>query len=190
MAQPQLAIEPYNSWDPLERAAASETNPRIRTLLQGVRDHMEYEIKGQLDALMNTLTAEPIYHFWGNGEPMVIQGWDAVRGFYEGMMAAGGHQFEVVVERIVADENYVVTDGRVKQIYTKDGLAAMGVSDVDGKPVTSSALWMSDAQLVTIWPGDPDGKLVGEDIYFGQSPMTTLKPISSDALPDYHLALR
>jgi len=33
---------------------------------------------------------------------------------------------------------------------------------------------------------DADGKLVGEDIYFGEDPMQTLRAITSSQLPPYH----
>ena len=33
---------------------------------------------------------------------------------------------------------------------------------------------------------DSDLKLVGEDIYFGENPMETLKPINEDEIPDYY----
>ena len=182
----QPRINPHHSWLALEQAVAAEPDARKRLLLTRVRDHMEHEIKGELDALMATLTAEPIYHLWGNGEPIVIDGREAVHGFYENMIAGGGQQFEVVVERIVVDAGHVVTDGRVKQVYVAENLAAMGVPEVNGVPITEHELWLSDAQLVTLWPADPQGLLVGEDIYFGVNPMTTLVPIRREELPDYY----
>ena len=43
-------------------------------------------------------------------------------------------------------------------------------------------------QLVTLWPADADGKLIGEDIYFGASPFANLKKIRTQRptalLPD------
>ncbi len=179
-------IEPHASWLPLAEAVQNETDPRRRTLIQAVRDHMEAEITGNLDALMDTLTAEPIYHFWGNGEPMVLQGREQVRGFYGGMMAVGGEQFEVVVARVIAGSDHVVTEGQVKQVNSAESVLAAGVTEVNGVPVSEHELWLSNAQLVTIWPGDADGKLIGEDIYFGQSPYSTLKPISREQIPPYY----
>jgi hypothetical protein len=37
-----------------------------------------------------------------------------------------------------------------------------------------------------VWPADPEAKLVGEDIYFGEDPMSTLQPINKDEIPDYY----
>lgn len=180
-----IKIDPHNSWLALEERAANETNPRHKQLLTEVRNHMEHEIKGELEPLMATLTAEPIYHFWGN-DPSIIQGWDAVKGFYQAMMSVGGQQFEVVVERIVVDDGAVITEGQVKNVQKGATLKAMGVEEVDGAPVGDDELFVTTAQLVTVWPADPDGKLVGEDIYFGENSANNVERITRDELPDYY----
>ncbi|MCC5874182.1 MAG: nuclear transport factor 2 family protein [Gammaproteobacteria bacterium] len=177
-------INPHHSWLAIEKRAAAEKNPRHRKLLTEVRNHMEYEITGQLDALMGTLTATPIYHFWGS-EPAVIDGYDAVRGFYQDMMSRGGQQFEVVVERIIVDDDAVITEGQVKIVHKGETLLAMGRRDLDGEPLTPSDLVLTTAQLVTVWPADADGKLIGEDIYFGHDPFLRAERISKADLPDY-----
>lgn len=177
-------INPHQSWLALEERAAAETYPRRKQLLTEVRNHMEYEITGQLDALMGTLTASPIYHFWGS-EPAVIEGFDAVRGFYRDMFARGGQQFEVVVERIVVDDDAVITEGQVKIVHKGETLLAMGRHELDGEPLQASDLVLTTAQLVTVWPADADGKLIGEDIYFGHDPFLRAEKISQDDLPDY-----
>ena len=175
-------INPLHSWLPLETRWRSEQDERIRTLLKAVRDHMEHEIKGNLEPLMATLTAHPIYHFWGN-TPFVLQGREQVAGFYAQMIAAGGNQFEVVVDKIIADRTNVVTEGQVKQVQTGKELAATGRTEVNGAPFISSDLFLSTAQLVTVWPGDADGKLVGEDIYFGEAAMSRMEKITAADLP-------
>lgn len=180
------AIDPHKSWLALADAAARETDDRCRALILCVRDHMEAEIRGELEPLMATLTDQPVYHFWGNREPMQLQGRDAVAAFYSGLFAAGGQQFEVVVEKVLATRDHVITEGRVKQVYKGATLIAMGVTEIGGKTVSKDSLWLSDAQLVTLWPADAQGRLIGEDIYFGVDPMKTLTPIAADRLPPYY----
>ena len=180
-----LKINPYQSWLPLDARYQRETDERIRTLVKAVRDHMEYEIKGDVPRLMATLTAQPIYHFWGNA-PFVLAGRAAVEGFYTQMIAAGGNQFEVVVDKIIADRANVVTEGQVKQVVTGKELAAQGRNEINGAAFANDTLFISTAQLVTVWPADADGKLVGEDIYFGDQPMTRLERITATDLPDWY----
>lgn len=183
-----MKFDPHASWGPLRERAANTDNPRHKKLLQEVANHMEAEINGRLEPLMATLTAEPIYHFWRVGpENMVLEGYDAVAGFYSNMFETGGQQFQVVVERIIVDDNGVITEGQVRQVYPSAALKMMGVTEAQGQPIDAHELWISNTQLITVWPADPDAKLVGEDIYFGEDPMSTLQPIERDALPDYYV---
>ena len=179
------AINPHQSWLALEAQAAAESNTRRKALITEVRNHMEHEIKGRLEPLMDTLTAHPIYHFWGNGAPSVIEGREAVRAFYAGMFQTGGQQFEVVVDKVVASDDHVITEGQVKQVYKGAALRAMEVTAVGDVEVRDGDLWLGGAQLVTLWPADPDGKLIGEDIYFGASPFANLRQIEPSDLPPY-----
>ena len=176
-------INPSDSWLPLDARYRAETDPRVHRLIKAVRYHVEHEIAGDLEALMNTLTAEPSYHFWGGAAPMVLTGRAAVEGFYKQLIASGGNQFEVVVKRIVADAGSVITEGQVKQVYTGKELGAMGRSEVHGAPVANSDLFLTTTQLITVWPSDADGKLVGEDIYFGEAPLTHIEKITRADLP-------
>ena len=180
-------FDPHSSWLPLRERAADTANPRHKALLEEVANHMEAEINARLEPLMATLTAEPVYHFWRVGpENMVLRGYDAVAGFYSNMFATGGEQFHVVVDRIIVDDGGVITEGQVRQVYKSADLIAMGLTEIRGKPTETHELWLSNAQLITVWPADPDAKLVGEDIYFGEDPMSTLQPIDKSELPDYY----
>lgn len=178
-------INPHQSWTQLEARLEPETSERTRMLIKEVRDHMEFEIKGQIEPLMGTLVTEPIYHFWAQGFELV--GRDAVLGFYNGLIGSGANQFEVVVDNIIADDEHVVTEGQVKQVYTGKELKAMGRTELQGETVTDSDLYMTTTQLITMWPGAPDGKLVGEDIYFGGEPFANVEKITPADLPDYYL---
>jgi hypothetical protein len=177
-------IDPSRSGLPLDARYRSEPDPRVRTLLKSVRDHVEYEIAGDLEPLMATLSERPVYHFRGTPAPMALNGAAAVEVFYKQMFAAGGNQFEIVTERIVADADSVVTQGHVKQVYTGKELAAMGRRDVNGAPVADADLYLSTTLLITVWPGTADGKLIGEDIYFGEPALSNLEKIAPEDLPD------
>lgn len=174
-------IEPYRSWLALEERAASEPNELHRRLITEVRNHMEFEIRGELDSLMDTLIEHPVYHFY-NATPLVLDGYEAVRTFYENLFASGGNQFEMVLERIVVDDGAVVTAGRVKQVYTGKMATAMGFAEVGGKPVTHDDLILSTSQLITVWPAGRYGKLVGEDVYLVSR---AAERIQESDLPDY-----
>jgi hypothetical protein len=180
-----LEIDPHRSWLALEARAEREPNERHRNLILQVRDHMAHEIRGELDPLMATLIAEPVYHFWSEN-PFVLEGRAAVRGFYETMFARGGNQFQVVVDRLLVDDIGVVTEGQVKQVYRASQIAAMGATELDGTAIGEDDLILTTTQLITVWPAGVGGKLVGEDIYLAHSPLRHARRIRPDALPDYY----
>ena len=183
----QLKIDPHASWKPLREHAETLSNTRQKQLVNEVANHMEAEIKGQLEPLMATLTAEPVYHFWRVSDVnMVLNGYEEVSNFYSNMFLTGGEQFEVVVEKIIVDDQGVITEGQVKQVYSKEALKTMGLTAENFSELEEHDLWLTNTQLITVWPADPDAKLIGEDIYFGEDPMKTLTPIKREEIPDYH----
>ena len=153
----------------------AESDPVRKGLLREVRDHMKHEIEGNFDGLMATLIDEPRYHLWGLPTEDGPKGREAVATFYRNMMATGGNRFHFEVERIFVDEGGVVTEGRMRQPMTGAVVAASGVSEVGGDPVDTDASYLAEWQILTVWPAGKDGKLVGEDIYFGSPPMASLR---------------
>jgi hypothetical protein len=178
-----MKLDPTRTWAAVEAAYEAETRPRHKALLRQVRDHMKTEVCGQLEPLMATLTAEPQYHIWGQGPEAGPKGRAAVRGFYEALIGAGGNLFEFDVRKIVVDENTVVTEGRLRNAYPGAAVLAAGVSEVGGAPVDPDATYVGEAQLLTVWPADADGKLIGEDIYFGSSPFARLQKLAPGEEP-------
>ena len=53
-------------------------------------------------------------------------------------------------------------------------ITGSGVTEVDGEPVDDAATYVAEWQILTVWPIDAAGKIIGEDIYFGSDPMKTL----------------
>ena len=172
-----MKLDPTKTWSAVEAAYEAEANPRYKQLLKHVRDHMKTEVCGEIEPLMDTLTGEPQYHIWGQGPDRGPKGRIAVRTFYESLIASGGNLFEFNVEKIMVDANTVVTEGRLRNTHAGDQLLAAGVPEVNGEPVESAAKYVSNAQLLTVWPADPNGKLIGEDIYFGSNPFDQLEKL-------------
>lgn len=166
MADP-VSFDPEQSWSALEKRIAEEQDPVCRALLEQVRDHVRAEIRGELEPLLDTLIPEARYHFRMNGPEVGPKGREAVRTFYEGMIAGGGNRFHFDIERIVVDRGGVVTEGKMRQETPGAGLLAAGVGEVDGAPVDPEALYLSETHILTVWPAGENNRIVGEDIFFG-----------------------
>jgi hypothetical protein len=168
-------FDPDQSWAPLEERIAKETDPRRRQVLEQVRDHMRTEIGGDHEGLMATLADEPRYHFWGQPVEGGPKGREAVDTFYRQMIAGGGNRFHFAIERIVVDEDTVVTEGKIRQKVAADALEASGIKDVEGEPIDHEATYIAETHIVTVWPMTAEGKIIGEDIYFGSPPLDRLR---------------
>ena len=166
-----IEFDPEKTWLAVEKRMEAETNPRIRANLEEVRNHMRAEIRGEHGPLMDTLTAEPQYHMWGIPEESGPKGRAAVSEFYENMISTGGNRFHFDVRLICADENSVITEGVMRSLMPGVVLKASGVEAVDGEAVSDDGEYVAEWQILTVWPIDEAGKIIGEDIYFGSPPM-------------------
>src|SRR5262249_57116162 len=84
----------------------------LRRNLETVLAHMKAEALPDLDALLATVAQNASYRAWGTDDPLYSpQGKDAVRAFYEAFTASGAHRLELDVDRLVVDEDCIVTEG-------------------------------------------------------------------------------
>jgi hypothetical protein len=160
-----MKIDPCNTWRKVEERLECETRPEVRRNLETVLAHMKAEAAGDLDGLLATLTTSqvPHYHAYGTGDPLLSpRGHDAVRRFYAAFLASGAVKLELDVQRLVADEDFVITEGLMKIAYPGTLLRLMGhaVDDAD-------AFYLFQTPMCVIWPMDEQGKVIGEDTYTG-----------------------
>jgi hypothetical protein len=167
-------FDPDRSWATLERRIAEESDPRCRAAVEQVRNHMRAEIGGDLVRLLATLVDEPRYHFWGVPVEGGPKGRAAVEEFYRQMIAGGGHRFEFAITRIVVDHDAVVTEGLMRQRVPGAAIAASDVEQVEGEAIDAEADYLAETQILTVWPISADGRIIGEDIYFGSPPLERL----------------
>ena len=160
-----MKIDPNNTWRKVEERLKTETHPRRRRNLETILAHMKAEAAGDLDGLMTTITTRetPHYQAFGTDDPILSpRGRDAVRQFYAAFVASGAVKLELDVQRLVVDDDFVVTEGLMKIAYPGNLLRLMGhaVGDPD-------AFYLFQTPMCVIWPMDEDGRVVGEDTYTG-----------------------
>jgi hypothetical protein len=111
-------IDPTKTYRLLEERIAKTTNPRHLLMLQRVLQHAIGESKLDLDLVMSTLGPNPRYVAWGAPADMSPVGREAVQGFYEETIVKGGQWFlELDMDRIVVDDETVVTEGDLRSLY-------------------------------------------------------------------------
>ncbi|WP_301175037.1 nuclear transport factor 2 family protein [Actinomadura geliboluensis] len=154
-------IDPKKSWAALEERLARETDPILRRNLEIVITHSKAEARGDLDALMATLTDTPAYRLGEPGAPgMTPRGQAEVRAFYSDFIASGATRLEHDIDRLAVDRDCVVTDGLMRMAYPGRTLLALGI-EVDDP----DAFYLYETRMAIVWPIDEDGRIIGEESY-------------------------
>jgi len=153
-------VDSRKNWRLADELLAGESDAWRRTMLEGLKEHMQAECGGNLEALMNTLIDEPVFHNWSATSDTGPKGRDALREFYGNLIGSGSNQFEFDVERIVIGDDTLVTEGNIRVPFSGSMLQTMGVENVD-----PDSTYATRGRVVTFWPFDAAGKIIGEDIY-------------------------
>ena len=120
-------IDPERTWQPLERLLADTTDARRRAVLSVVIEHMKAEAEPDMDRLMATLGPAPDYHFWIDGQNAGPNGTDGVRAYYTAFVESGANVLEFEIDRLVLDDDCLVTEGWLKVLYPGAAAAGIGI---------------------------------------------------------------
>ncbi len=112
----------------LEERIAKTTNPRHLLMLNRLLQHTIGEAEPDLDLVMSTLGASPRYITWGAPADLSPLGREAVQAFYQQTIVKGG-QFclEMDMDRIVVDDDTIVTEGYLRSVYYGADAARRGL---------------------------------------------------------------
>jgi len=154
-------IDQTKTWRLLEKRIATTTNPRHLLMLNRVLQHAIGEAKPDLDQVMSTLCPNPRYIAWGAPEDFSPAGTQAVRNFYEETIVHGG-QFclELDMDRIVVDDETVVTEGNFRSLYYGADALKRGFPADD-----PTAFYILKLRMLILWPFDEEGYIKGEETY-------------------------
>jgi hypothetical protein len=160
-----VRIDPNKTWDLVAARAASETDPRRRRVLELVAEHMRCEARADIEGVVATLTSTPRYVTHANpDDPRLnpVGSADAVRAFYDTtIVQTGAHRLEFAVDRVIADDDGVFTEGVMRMAYPGSTLQRLGlpVDDPD-------AYYVAESRMGIVWPYDPvEDRLTGEEVY-------------------------
>lgn len=175
-------VEPTKTWKLLEERLAVTVNERHRRVLEIVIAHMKAEAVPDLDGLMKTLVAEPNYHFWQFGQDVGPKGWDGVRDYYAAFVASKSNILEFELDRLLVDDDCVVTEGYLRQIYPGAYAARIGLPIED-----PAADYLISFRQLLLWPVSEAGLIIGEDSY--HSGPVEIRKLSFDELPSEYVEL-
>lgn len=175
-------IEPTSGYRAVEARLERTTNPHHRKLLGVLRDHLYAECTKDFELLLSTLSADPNYQFWieGAGFGAGPQGLAAVTAHYENLYRENRHVCDYRIDRIIVDDDCIVTEGWFDQVFPGRVLESRGV-DIDD----SGAVYALRMRLLLLWPFDEDAKLIGEDSYSNGTMYapSNIRKLTADEIP-------
>jgi hypothetical protein len=136
-------------------------NPRHRFLLLAYDRHRNLEMAGRYQEIfVPEMTVEhPVYHFYGFGMDVKLEGRDAVEGVYREWTETGQHVFYFDDETLAVGDHSILSTGTISQQTPGALLVAAGL-DAD-----ADAMYLLKNLQHMIWPYDDRGRLIGEDVW-------------------------
>jgi hypothetical protein len=176
------SIDQSLSWRTVADRLAQTDSPRQRKMLQTLADHLRAEEHLSLEQLMATLVPEPEYHLWRNGADYGPKGASAVRAYYSEVVESKRGVLEYAIDRIVVDDDNIVTEGTIRAYQQGSVARAFGfnILDVD-------ATYLVPYRAVIFWPFNAAGEMLGEDGYSTFDP-DGAERVAPEDLPDVYVA--
>lgn len=163
----------------IEQRIAKTTNPRQLLMLDRLLQHAKGEANLDVDLVMSTLTANPRYIAWGAPADMSPVGREAVRTFYEETIVRGGQFYlEFDMDRIVVDDDTIVTEGNYRSLYYGADAAKRGFPVDDPQ-----AFYLLSLRMLIVWPFDAEGFIIGEETYSAITTPDFLQKIEISDVP-------
>ena len=158
-------INPNINADGVINRLKTETNPRYRRMLEEVRYHNQVEACGELEPVMERLSANPVYWLYEHGkEPIAIRGAADIRAhFYQEMFKVIHPLLEWDAFRVMVDGDTVITEGKLKAAVRGSWLVEQGY---EADPET---FYLRHSQHLVVWPFDDQIRSIGETVYYGVS---------------------
>jgi hypothetical protein len=159
-----MKIDPNKTWQKVEARIKREKNDKVRHNLEVILEHMKAEALGDLDGLLKTISpTHTSYTAYGSTDAIYNpKSHEEVRAFYTAFIASGATRLEFDLDRLVADEDCVLTEGTMRMAYPGATLIAMG-HEVDDP----EAYYLYETRMAVLWPFAEDGLAMGEDSYSG-----------------------
>ncbi|WP_196073049.1 hypothetical protein [Nakamurella alba] len=177
------------TWTSYEPHMHKATTDRQRRQLAKVVAHAKGEVQADLEPVLASLAPDPQYHEFGVFADVPgdtgPKGWKAVVENYEQMVECGSYVIESIKDRLMIDDEQIVTDGRYRQILPAKVAKEMGYVAQDDDRADH---YMLSGITVVFWHFDENEMALGEDRYVLDK---SIEPLAAEDLPaDYPARLR
>ncbi|MFE3293199.1 hypothetical protein [Rhodococcus sp. NPDC059234] len=182
--------------DEVEELIDSLESPAHRKILKNYRRHAFLEVSGRYKEILSPdmTVEEPVYRLFENGQSIVLDGMDEVRGFYESLaetdtlvmwtkdskFSVGDHGFagETLFSQFVPGR--ILGDGVFGAVHSGD--SGSGAPLDRSSEINPDGWYLVRRTLAFVWPYDEDGRLVGEHVYEDSASKTVTEVDASEII--------
>lgn len=165
-----LTIDPHRTYRAVEERLAAETNPKRRRNLAMLLTHLKAETRGDIDALVATVTDQSAYVCNYLPVPKSYHGKAGIRQYYNELFSMGSIRDEFDIRTLVVDDDCIVTEGRHRSAIRGEWLRQQGINVPD-----PGACYLSEMEALVVWPFDAEGYILGEILYASPNALTGIE---------------
>lgn len=165
-------LDVRKGWDSYDQAFRDEPIPRRRAILAVMKEHLKWEVLGQPERILESVSPDAVYRFYGLGATVEYHGHDEIRGFYEGLAASGANVLQLDIEHLAVADWGLAADGVWHQVYPGSALAGPDGLVQDSSVDDPDASYLVSQRMSWFFPFSDDDAplLLGEIVYFDQRP--------------------
>lgn len=160
--------------DDIDALIDAQTNPLHRKILINYRRHGLLEVSGRYEELLapDMTVDHPHYRIFEGGEAVILDGMDAVRGFYKTLADIDMLVMWTGRQKIAVGDFGFAGEAEFSQFVPGRMLgdnvfASLGEDAAEATPSVydPDAYYLVRRTLAFVWPYDADGRMIGEHVY-------------------------
>ncbi len=163
-----MLLDLRKGWKAYDDAYQKEENPRRKKILGVMKDHIKWEVLGQPDRILESVSPDAVYYFYGLGAPTEMRGFDEIRAFYQGLADSGANVLQLDIEHLAVADWGISAHGVWHQPYPGSVLLEDG-GLVDGDGIDDpDSLYLVSQRMGWFFPftEDEEPLLLNEIVYF------------------------
>ena len=179
-----MQLDLRKGWLAYRDAWLAETNPRRKAILAVMMDHIKWEVLGQPDRILESVSPDAVYRFYGLETTTEMHGLTEIRAFYQGLADNGANVLQLDIEHLAVADWGIAAHGIWHQVYPGTSLTSEGNlvrSDAIDDPAAS---YLVSQRMAWFFPFTPENPplLLGEIVYFEQSPSAIRKLLPGEVV--------
>ena len=165
--------------DSLDELVRSTDNPHHRAILLNYRRHGLLEVSQRYPELMaaEMMVEHPVYRMSEGGNAVVLDGREAVAGFYQELQETGSIVLWPVEQKIAVADWGFAAEALFHHFVPGSLLAGQG-EDIDDPAAT----YLVRHVLSMVWPYDERARLIGEHVFEDPTTREVIKPRPEDVI--------